>query len=60
MWIQGYLRLLAANEMGRKSAKNEELNMLPILTNRLNLPIFAKNQLLLDIKAGGYCYCSNK
>ena len=54
----GYLRLLAANEMGRKlvrMAKNEELNMLPILTNinreARNLPIFAKNQLLLDIKA---------
>ena len=54
----GYLRLLAANEMGRKlvrMAKNEELNMLPILTNinreAQNLPIFAKNQLLLDIKA---------
>ena len=48
----GYLRLLAANEMGRKlvrMAKNEELNMLPILTNinreARNLPIFAKNQI---------------
>ena len=54
----GYLRLLAANETGRKlirKAKKEELNKLPILTNinreAHKLPIFAKKQLLLDIKA---------
>ena len=54
----GYLRLLAANEAGRKlirKAKKGELNSLPILTNinreAQNLPIFAKKQLHLDIRA---------
>ncbi|ASS37981.1 tRNA(Met) cytidine acetate ligase [Mogibacterium pumilum] len=54
----GYFRLLAANETGRKlirKAKNEELNKLPILTNinreAHKLQIFAKKQLLLDVKA---------
>ena len=53
-----YLRLLAANETGRqliRRAKKEELNKLPLLTN-INresniLSLFAKKQLLLDIKA---------
>ena len=54
----GYLRLLATNEVGRKlirKAKKEELNSLPVLTNinreAQNLPIYAKKQLLLDIRA---------
>lgn len=52
------MRLLAANETGRqliRRAKKEELNKLPLLTN-INresniLSLFAKKQLLLDIKA---------